>query len=199
MAKRLIIGITGASGVIYGIRLLETLKDTEFETHLIVSEAGKLNIRIETDYDVSQVTALADVSYADKDISAAPASGSFLAMGMVIVPCTVKTLSGIANSFNNNLLVRAADVQLKEKRRLALMFRETPLHRGHLKLLDRAAEMGAHIIPPVPAFYHHPETIDDIVNHSVGKVLDFFEIEHSLFRRWDNYKPAGSNPDRSFS
>lgn len=186
MTKRLIVGIAGASGVIYGIRMLEVLKTRGIETHLIISEAGKLNIRIETDYDVDEVLAMADFTYTNNDIAASVASGSFLTMGMVVAPCTVKTLSGIANSYNENLLIRAADVQLKEKRKLALMFRETPLHIGHLRLLTQAAEMGAHIIPPVPAFYHHPKTIDDIINQSVGKVLDYMGIEHDLFKRWDN-------------
>jgi flavin prenyltransferase len=186
MKKRLIVGIAGASGVIYGVRLLEVLKQTDIETHLIMSDAGKLNIRIETSYDVDAVLSMADVTYANRDIAASVASGSFQTMGMVIAPCTVKTLSGIANSYNENLLIRAADVQLKEKRKLALMFRETPLHVGHLRLLTLAAEMGAHIVPPVPAFYHHPETIDDIINQSVGKVLDYIGIKHDLFRRWDN-------------
>ena len=186
MQKRLIIGIAGASGVIYGVRMLEVLKNQGIETHLIISDAGKLNIRIETDYDVDEVIAMADVTYNNKDIAASIASGSFLTMGMVVAPCTVKTLSGIANSFNDNLLIRAADVQLKEKRKLALLFRETPLHTGHLRLLTQAADMGAHIIPPVPAFYHHPKTIEDIIDQSVGKVLDYIGIEHTLFKRWDN-------------
>lgn len=186
MKKRLIVGIAGASGVIYGVRMLEVLKNRGIETHLIISEAGKLNIRIETDYEVDEVLAMADITYSNKQMAASVASGSFQTMGMVIAPCTVKTLSGIANSYNENLLIRAADVQLKEKRKLALMFRETPLHVGHLRLLTQAAEMGAHIVPPVPAFYHHPKTIDDIINQSVGKVLDYMGIEHDLFKRWDN-------------
>ncbi|WP_457552037.1 UbiX family flavin prenyltransferase [Desulfobacula sp.] len=187
MTRRLIVGITGASGVIYGIRMLEVLKNTDIETHLIISEPGKLNIKIETKYDVDDVLAMADVSYSIKDIAASIASGSFLTMGMVVAPCTIKTLSGIANSYTDNLLIRAADVQLKENRKLALMFRETPLHKGHLRLLTMAADMGAVIIPPVPAFYHHPKTIDDIINQSVGKVLDYIGIEHVLFKRWDGY------------
>jgi 4-hydroxy-3-polyprenylbenzoate decarboxylase len=186
MTKRLIVGIAGASGVIYGVRMLEVLKNRGIETHLIISEAGKLNIKIETDYDVDEVLAMADITYSNKQMAASVASGSFQTMGMVIAPCTVKTLSGIANSYNENLLIRAADVQLKEKRKLALMFRETPLHVGHLRLLTQAAEMGAHIVPPIPAFYHHPKTIDDIINQSVGKVLDYMGIEHDLFKRWDN-------------
>jgi 4-hydroxy-3-polyprenylbenzoate decarboxylase len=186
MKKRVIVGITGASGVIYGVRLLEVLKQTDIETHLIISDAGKLNIQVETSYDVDDVFSMADVTYTNADIAASVASGSFQTLGMVIAPCTVKTLSGIANSFSENLLIRAADVQLKEKRKLVLMFRETPLHIGHLRLLTLAAEMGAHIVPPVPAFYHHPETIDDIINQSVGKVLDYMGIAHNLFKRWDN-------------
>jgi 4-hydroxy-3-polyprenylbenzoate decarboxylase len=186
MKKRLIVGIAGASGVIYGVRMLEVLKNRGIETHLIISEAGKLNIKIETDYDVDEVLAMADITYSNKQMAASVASGSFQTMGMVIAPCTVKTLSGIANSYNENLLIRAADVQLKEKRKLAIMFRETPLHVGHLRLLTQAAEMGAHIVPPIPAFYHHPKTIDDIINQSVGKVLDYMGIEHDLFKRWDN-------------
>jgi len=186
MQERLIIGISGASGVIYGIRMLEVLKNQGIETHLIISDAGKLNIKIETDYSVEQVLDMADFTYSNKEIAASVASGSFLTMGMVVAPCTVKTLSGIANSFSDNLLIRAADVQLKEKRKLALLFRETPLHKGHLRLLIQAADMGAQIIPPVPVFYHHPKTIDDIINQSVGKVLDYFGIEHDLFKRWDN-------------
>jgi flavin prenyltransferase len=185
LEKRLITGISGASGVIYGIRLLEVLKNTDIESHLIISEAAKLTIKIETDYEVDEVLAMADFTYSNKEIAASVASGSFLTMGMVVAPCTVKTLSGIANSYNENLLIRAADVQLKEKRKLALMFRETPLHVGHLRLLTQAAELGAHIIPPIPAFYHQPKSIDDIIKHSVGKVLDYFDIEHDLFERWE--------------
>jgi len=186
MTKRLIVGVTGASGVIYGVRMLEVLRNQDIETHLIISEAGKLNIRIETDYDVDDVLAMAEVTYTNSQIAASISSGSFLTMGMVVAPCSVKTLSGIANSYTENLMIRAADVQLKEKRKLALLFRETPLHKGHLRLLSQAADMGAHIIPPIPAFYHRPKTIDDIINQSVGKVLDYMGIEHDLFQRWDN-------------
>ena len=186
MAKRLIVGITGASGVIYGVRLLEVLNKRDIEIHLIISDAGKLNIKIETKFGVDEIFAMADFIYTNEDIAAAVASGSFQTMGMVVAPCTVKTLSGIANSYNENLLIRAADVQLKEKRKLALLFRETPLHKGHLRLLTQAADMGAHIIPPVPSFYNHPVTINDIINQSVGKVLDYMGIEHDLFKRWDN-------------
>jgi len=186
MTNRLIIGITGASGVIYGVRMLEVLKTRDIETHLIISEPGKLNIRIETDYDVNEVLAMADFTYTNKDIAASVASGSFLCMGMVVMPCTIKTLSGIANSYADNLLIRSADTQQKEKRKLAIVLRETPLHKGHLRLLTQAADMGAQIIPPMPAFYHHPKTIDDIINQSVGKVMDYMGITHHLFKRWDN-------------
>ena len=184
MPKRLVVGISGASGVTYGVRLLQVLKDTDYETHLIISKSGELNIQIETDYDPADVKAMADYVYDHKNIAASLASGSFLTAGMVVVPCTIKTLSGIANSYNENLLVRAADVTLKEKRKLALVVRETPLHKGHLRLLTMAADMGAHILPPVPSFYHMPKTIEDIIDQTIGKIFDFMGIEHNLFNRW---------------
>jgi len=184
MPKRLVIGISGASGVTYGVRLLQVLKDTDYETHLIISKSGELNIEIETDYDPADVKAMADYVYDHKNMAASLASGSFLTAGMVVVPCTIKTLSGIANSYNENLLVRAADVTLKEKRKLALVVRETPLHKGHLRLMTMAADMGAHILPPVPSFYHMPKTIEDIIDQTIGKIFDFLGIEHELFRRW---------------
>ncbi len=185
MSKRIVIGMSGASGIIYGVRMLEYLKDTEYETHLILSEAGKLNINIETDYTPEEVEAMADVTYDHKNVAAGPASGSFLTEGMVVVPCTIKSLSGIANAYTENLLVRAADVTLKEKRKLVLVVRETPFHKGHLRLMSQAADMGAHILPPVPSFYHFPKTIDDIIDQSIGKVFDYMGIKHDLFRRWD--------------
>jgi 4-hydroxy-3-polyprenylbenzoate decarboxylase len=184
MAKRIVVGISGASGVTYGVRMLEVLRETDFETHLIISDAGRLNIKIETSYKPADVEAMADLVYDHKDMAAPPSSGSFLTAGMVVVPCTIKSLSGIANSYNENLLVRTADVTLKEKRKLVLVVRETPLHVGHLRLMTQAAEMGAHILPPVPSFYHQPETIADIIDQTIGKVLDFMGIEHDLFRRW---------------
>jgi 4-hydroxy-3-polyprenylbenzoate decarboxylase len=184
MAKRIVIGISGASGVMYGVRMLELLRDTDFETHLVISKAGKLNIEIETTYQPAEVEAMADFTYDHNDMAASLASGSFLTEAMVIVPCTIKTLSGIANSYNENLLVRAADVTLKEKRKLVLVVRETPLHVGHLRLMTMAAEMGAHLLPPVPSFYHQPKTIDDIINQTMGKIFDYIGIEHKLFRRW---------------
>ena len=184
MSKRLVVGISGASGVTYGVRLLQVLQDTDYETHLIISKSGELNIEIETDYDSADVKAMADYVYDHKNMAASLASGSFLTAGMVVVPCTIKTLSGIANSYNENLLVRAADVTLKEKRKLALVVRETPLHKGHLRLMTMAADMGAHILPPVPSFYHMPKTIEDIIDQTIGKIFDFMGIEHDLFRRW---------------
>jgi 4-hydroxy-3-polyprenylbenzoate decarboxylase len=170
MTKRIVIGISGASGVIYGIKMLSLLQEKDFETHLIISESGRQNIEIETSYKADEVAGMANYTYDNKDVGAALASGSYLTEGMVVVPCTIKTLSGIANSYTNNLLVRAADVTLKEKRRLVLVVRETPLHVGHLRLMTRAAQMGAHILPPVPSFYHQPKTIDDII--------------HNLYKRW---------------
>lgn len=184
MTRRLVIGISGASGVIYGIRTLQLLKEKEIETHLIISDSGMRNIEIETGHRPEEVAAMASYTYAYKDVSAALASGSFLTDGMVVVPCTIKTLSGIANSYTNNLLVRAADVTLKEKRKLVLVVRETPLHVGHLSLMTRAATMGAHILPPIPSFYHQPKTIDDIIHQTIGKIFDYLGIEHNLFRRW---------------
>jgi 4-hydroxy-3-polyprenylbenzoate decarboxylase len=184
VSERIIVGITGASGAVYGVRTLELLKEKGFETHVIISEAGKHVIELETDYKVGDVAAMASHTYEDKDLAAPVASGSYLTGGMIIVPCTMKTLSGIANSYAGNLIERAADVTLKEKRKLVLVVRETPLHKGHLRLMSQAADMGAHILPPIPAFYHRPATIDDIIDQTVGKILDFFGIEHDLFKRW---------------
>ncbi len=182
--KRLVIGIAGASGVIYGVRLLRHLRGSEVETHLILSESGCRNIEIETDYSADQVAAMATKVYDNRNVGAALASGSFLTEGMVVAPCTIKSLSGIANSFTTNLLIRAADVTLKEKRKLVLLVRETPLHKGHLRLMSMAADLGAHILPPVPSFYHGPRTIEDILDQTIGKVFDFIGIEHDLFKRW---------------
>jgi 4-hydroxy-3-polyprenylbenzoate decarboxylase len=184
MTKRIVIGISGASGVIYGIKMLSLLQEKDFETHLIISESGRQNIEIETSYKADEVAGMANYTYDNKDVGAALASGSYLTEGMVVVPCTIKTLSGIANSYTNNLLVRAADVTLKEKRRLVLVVRETPLHVGHLRLMTRAAQMGAHILPPVPSFYHQPKTIDDIIHQTIGKIFDYLSIEHNLYKRW---------------
>lgn len=184
MKRRIIIGISGASGVIYGVEILRLLSDKDIETHLVISEAGKRNIEIETDYRVSEVEKMAHQTYDNKEMDASPASGSFLTHGMVVIPCTVKTLSGIANSFADNLLLRAADVSLKEKRKLVLVVRETPLHKGHIRLMASAADLGAHILPPIPAFYHKPETIEDIIHQTIGKIFDYLGIQHNLFKRW---------------
>ena len=186
--KRIIIGITGASGVIYGIEILKELRKKDLETHLIISEPGKKNIILETDYSIGDVESMADKVYDNDDLEAPLASGSFLTNGMIVAPCTINTLSGIANSYSENLLVRAADVTLKEKRKLVLLVRETPLHKGHLRLMSMAAEMGAHILPPIPSFYHHPKTIEDIIRQTIGKVFDYFEIEHHLYERWGERK-----------
>ncbi len=185
MKKRLVVGISGASGVIYGVRMLGLLRETDFETHLIISDSGRRNIEIETEYKAGEVESMADCVYEDRDVGAALASGSFLTCGMVVAPCTIKTLSGIANSYTNNLLVRAADVNLKEGRKLVLVVRETPLHKGHLRLMTMAADMGAHILPPVPSFYHQPKTISDIIDQTIGKVFDYLSVDHQLFRRWE--------------
>jgi len=195
MPKRIVVGISGASGVIYGIRILGLLKETDYETHLILSEAGRLNIQFETDYQPADVEALADHVYKPSDAAASLASGSFLTEGMVVVPCTIKTLSGIANSYNDNLLVRAADVTLKEKRKLVLVVRETPLHKGHLHLMTLAADMGAHILPPIPSFYHHPKTIEDIIDQTIGKIFDYFGIAHDLFKRWGETRKIAGEKD----
>ncbi|MGB5061297.1 MAG: UbiX family flavin prenyltransferase [Candidatus Promineifilaceae bacterium] len=186
--KKMIIGISGASGVIYGIRLLSVLRDLpDVETHLVISRAGAITIGLETEYTLEQVTTLADVTYREQDIAARISSGSFKTDGMIVIPCSMKTLAGIAQSFSDNLLLRAADVVLKDRRRLILMARETPLHLGHLRLMTQLTEMGAIIAPPMPAFYHNPQTLDDIINQTVNRVCDLAEIDlpQDLFTRWD--------------
>jgi 4-hydroxy-3-polyprenylbenzoate decarboxylase len=183
--KIVIIGITGATGSIYGVRLLEVLSGIDnVETHLIISDAGAMTIEYELDRGINEVKKLASCWHDIRDISSGPASGSFKADGMVIAPCSIKTMSALANSYNDNLLIRAGDVCLKERRKLVLLVRETPLHLGHLRSMESLCQMGATILPPVPAFYHRPKTIMDIVDHTVGRVLDTFGIEHNLFPRW---------------
>lgn len=182
---RLVVGISGATGSIYGIRLLEVLNKLGVETHLVISEPAKRNIETETEYTVEYVEKLASYVYDNRDVGARISSGSFPTDGMVVCPCSMKTASAIAMSYNENLITRAADVTLKERRKLVLVVRETPLHVGHLRRLLELAEAGAIILPPMPAFYHHPKTLDDIINHTVGRVLDQFKIEHGLFRRWE--------------
>ncbi len=191
---RLIIGISGASGVIYGIRLLEALCETSgVETHLVISNGGKVNIALETNWKVRDVEALADVVHPDSDVSATIASGSFRTGGMIVAPCSMKTLGAIVNSYAANLLARAADVTLKEGRRLVLAPRETPLHAGHLRLMHEAALMGAIVAPPVPGFYARPASVEDIVNHTVGRLMDLFGLETDLVRRWPGGKQAARN------
>ncbi len=182
--SRLIVGISGASGVRYGIRMLETLRDLPVESHLVLSKAAELTIAYETDLKVAEVTALADVAYPVGDLGAAVSSGSFQTLGMVVAPCSVRSMSEIASGVTSNLLTRAADVVLKERRRLVLMLRETPLHSGHLRSMLALSEMGAVIAPPVPGFYANPQTIDEMVDHTVGRVLDLFGLDSDKVRRW---------------
>lgn len=187
MSRRLVVGISGASGVIYGIRMLEVLQAVAgVETHLVMSTAAAQTISLETDHNAAAVEALADVTYRFRDIAAAIASGSFLTMGMIVLPCSMKTLSGIALSYSDNLLLRAADVTLKDRRPLILVPRETPFHLGHLRLLTQVTEMGAIVAPPMPAFYHRPQSVDDIINQTVNRLLDLLSIRlpQDLFQRW---------------
>ena len=183
-SKKLIVGITGASGVIYGLETLKILKTLGYETHAVVSRAAEKNFLIETPHTMDALGQAATHLHDEADLTAPIASGSFLTRGMVVIPCSIKSLSGIAHAYDDNLLIRAADVTLKERRPLVLVVRETPLHTGHLNLMLAAASMGAVILPPVPAFYHHPETILDLIHHTVGKVLDALAIPHDLFKRW---------------
>jgi 4-hydroxy-3-polyprenylbenzoate decarboxylase len=183
--KRVILALTGASGAILGIRTLELLKEASVETHLIISHAARQTISSETDWAIADVEALANFTYNPKDIGTRLASGSFVTDGMMVVPCSIKTLSGIANSYADNLIVRAADVCLKEGRRLILAVRETPLHTGHLRLMQLAAEAGAVIFPPIPVFYGGPKTVDDLVTNLAGRMLMRMGIENEHYPRWD--------------
>ncbi|WP_058515301.1 UbiX family flavin prenyltransferase [Legionella santicrucis] len=182
--KRIIIGITGASGLIYGIRLLELLRYTDYETHLIVSKAAQQTRVYESELSATDLNNLADKHYSINDVAACISSGSYSTAGMIVAPCSMRTLADIACGTTSNLLTRAADVILKERRRLILMVRETPLHLGHIENMKRVTEIGAIIAPPIPAFYNNPKTIDDIVNHSVGRVLDLFDIDINIVKRW---------------
>jgi 4-hydroxy-3-polyprenylbenzoate decarboxylase len=183
-AARLIVGISGASGTIYGVRLLELLRKAEVETHLVMSRSAEMTLAYETDIKPKDVRALASVHYAVTDIGAAISSGSFPTMGMIIAPCSIRTMSEIASGVTASLLSRAADVVLKEKRRLVLAIRETPLHVGHLRSMTVLAEIGAVIAPIVPAFYNRPRSVDDIVNHTCGRLLDLFGIDTGIVKRW---------------
>jgi 4-hydroxy-3-polyprenylbenzoate decarboxylase len=180
----IVLGITGASGVIYGVRILEVLSKLGIEIHMIITQAGLKNLEIETSHNINGLKSMASRVYEEGDLTAPLASGSFKVDGMVVAPCSVKTLSAIANSYSHNLLVRTADVMLKERRKLILLVRETPLHEGHLELMLKVTRMGGVIMPPVPAFYHHPKTIEDLINQTIGKVLDLFSVDAKLFKRW---------------
>ena len=183
--KRIIVGISGASGAIYGIRTLEVLRTVpDVESHLILSPSGAQTIAAETDLSLEDVRSLADVVHGFKDIGASISSGSFRAAGLIVAPCSIKTLSGIANSFSDNLITRSADVCLKERRPVVLMVRETPLHLGHLELMTKAAQFGCVLVPPMPAFYHRPKSIDDIINQTVGRALDQMDIDAGIVHRW---------------
>ncbi len=183
--RRLVVGITGASGASLGIRLLEVLKSTAIETHLVLSDTAFLTIRQETDWQVEDVVALAHTSYDFQDVGASIASGSFATVGMVIIPCSIKTLSAVANSYTDDLISRAADVTLKEGRPLVLVVRETPYHPGHLRLMNAATRAGAIIFPPTPAFYIRPKSIEDVINNTVGRILARLGIDNDLYQEWD--------------
>lgn len=191
LPQRLIVGISGASGVIYGIRLLEALRALPVESHLVMTKAAEMTLAYETDLKAAQVRALADRSYPAGDVGAAIASGSFATLGMVVAPCSIRSMSEIATGVTSNLLTRAADVVLKERRRLVLMVRETPLHSGHLRNMAALADMGAIIAPPVPAYYTRPESVDDIVDHTVGRVLDLFGLDTGKVTRWGETAAPG--------
>jgi 4-hydroxy-3-polyprenylbenzoate decarboxylase len=195
-AKRLIVGISGASGAVYGVRLLELLRDTDIETHLIVSNAGKTTLAAETALKLADVEALADVVHSNQDLGAACSSGSFRNLGVIVAPCSIKTMSEIATGVTANLISRAADVALKERRRVVLMLRETPLHLGHIRSLAAVTEAGAIVYPPVPAFYAHPQSLDEMVDHTLGRVLDLFDIDLGLVRRWTGEKRRPKTPVR---
>jgi 4-hydroxy-3-polyprenylbenzoate decarboxylase len=196
--RRLIVGISGASGIVYGIRMLEVLRDLRIESHLVMSKSAELTLAYETNRKVAAVKALARVVYANTDIGAAISSGSFRTAGMVIAPCSIRTAAEIATGVTSSLLSRAADVVLKERRRLVLMVRESPLHVGHLRTLTQAAEIGAIIAPPLPAFYSRPQSLDDMVDHTVGRVLDLFDIDAGLVKRWgETSSEAGGRKRRT--
>lgn len=190
MKRRILVGLSGASGVIYGIRTLMHLRNLPgIETHLVMTKAAAINIQLETEHQADEVRELADVVHDAADLAAPISSGSFRTAGMIVAPCSIKTLSGIVHSYADNLLSRAADVCLKEKRKLVLVVREAPLHKGHLEMMVKAADLGALILPPLPAFYHKPKTIEDLIDQSIGKCFDYLELEHTLFRRWGEREP----------
>lgn len=188
--KRLVIGISGASGVIYGVRLLQLLRNSGIETHLVMSQTAEVTLAHETSLKVAEVKALAHTCYAAGDMAAAISSGSFVTTGMIVAPCSMRSMAEIATGVTTSLLTRAADVVLKERRRLVLMVRETPLHTGHLRTMTTLSEIGAIVAPPVPAFYSKPETIEDLIDHSLGRVLDLFDVDLGVVRRWKSGRTA---------
>jgi 4-hydroxy-3-polyprenylbenzoate decarboxylase len=192
----MIVGVSGATGVVYAIRLLEVLRELGIESHLVISKPGEMTLAYETDLTSRDLRAMADVNYAIGDVGAAISSGSFRTMGMVVAPCSMRTVGEIAACTSSNLLTRAADVCLKERRRLVLMVRETPLHTGHLKAMLAATEAGAIMFPPVPAFYARPQSLSDMVDHSIARVLDLFDIDAGLIDRWSGTSSASSCPER---
>jgi flavin prenyltransferase len=193
--RRMIVGISGATGIIYGLRLLDMLHELDIETHLVVTKAGERTLAYETELTSRELRERADHVYSDADIGAAIASGSFRTMGMIVAPCSVNSLSAIAHGTTDGLLTRAADVCLKERRRLVLLFREAPLHMGHIRSMAAATENGAIVFPPVPAFYDRPASLDDMVNHTVGRALDLFGIDAGLVRRWTGRPPAAGHAE----
>ncbi len=195
--KRLIVGITGASGAIYGYRLLELLRETDIETHLIVSRAAHITLATETDLKIADFEALADVVHSNQDIGAACSSGSFHNLGMVIAPCSIKTMAEISTGVTSNLISRSADVALKERRRVVLMLRETPLHLGHIRNMASVTEAGAIVYPPVPAFYTKPTSLEEMIDHTVGRVLDLFGIETGVVKRWSGVKKKSEQSVRT--
>jgi 4-hydroxy-3-polyprenylbenzoate decarboxylase len=194
-SRRLVIGISGASGAIYGVRILELLRPLDIETHLVMSRSAQLTLAEETKFTAADVAALADVVHSPGNIGAPISSGSFKTMGMIVAPCSMRSLSEIAGGVTSSLLTRAADVVLKERRRLVLMVRETPLHLGHLRAMCAATEMGAIVYPPVPAFYTRPQTIEDLIDHTLGRVLDLFDIEPGVVKRWAGLGHGASGED----
>src|SRR3984957_5905190 len=189
--RRVVVAITGASGVAYGVRSVEMLRSMpEVETHLIITSGARKTLAYETSTDAGAIMKLADVAYHEDDLAAPISRGSIRTDGMVVIPCSIKTLSGVANCHDDNLVVRAADVVLKERRRLVLVVRETPLHLSHLRLMTEVTAAGGIIVPPVPAFYHHPQTVDDIVNQTVGRVFDLFDLDADAVQRWEGSQPA---------
>ncbi len=193
--RRMVVGITGATGIVYGVRVLRALRELEIESHLVVSKAGEMTRAYETDMSAEELRGLADVVYSPGDIAAPISSGSFRTMGMIVAPCSVRTMSDIANGVTSGLISRAADVCLKERRRLVLLLRETPLHAGHLKSMLAVTEMGGIIAPPVPAFYSRPQSLDDMVTHTIGRVLDLFDLDLQAFPRWGEEEDSQPEPE----